>query len=156
MLTIKEIAASDRQSVDNIARALHPQWFTESALEEIANAVQTQKGYVAAYDGRPVGFATYLLRSADKTAELTWIGVHPSFHRKGIGRRLVTAIEGELKRKGFWRLEVHTVAATVEYEPYARTRSFYHALGFSDVTVEPKGFPSGDDKLLLAKQLRKQ
>jgi GNAT superfamily N-acetyltransferase len=156
MLIIKEIAASDRQGVDNIAHALHPQWFTESALVEIANAVQTQNGRVAVGDGRLVGFATYLLHNDGNAAELAWIGVHPDFHRKGIGRRLVIAIEGELKRKGFERLEVHTVATTVEYEPYARTRRFYHSLGFSDVIVKHNWFPTGDDGLLLAKQLGKQ
>jgi GNAT superfamily N-acetyltransferase len=153
VLLIKEITASDRQRVESIARALHPQWFTESALEEIANAVQTQNGYLAVDDGRPVGFAAYLSRDDDRTAELTWIGVHPDFHRRGIGRRLVISIEEELKRKACGRLEVYTVAATVEYEPYARTRSFYHAVGFTDLGVEPKGFPSGDDRLLLIKRL---
>ena len=60
------------------------------------------------------------------------------------------------RERAFKRLEVHTVAATVEYEPYALTRRFYYAIGFADVGVEPKGFPSGDDKLLLRKQLGKQ
>ena len=155
MLLIKKSTVSDRQGVGGIARALSPQWFTDSAMDEIADAVQLQDGYVALDDGRYVGFAMYVSRSEGMTAELTWIGVHPNFHRRGIGQRLVTIIEGELQRKGYERLDVCTVAATVEYEPYAQTRSFYHSIGFTDVSVEPKGFPSGDDKLLLAKQLTK-
>jgi GNAT superfamily N-acetyltransferase len=91
-----------------------------------------------------------------ETAELTWIGGRPDFQRKGIGRRLVEAIEQELSRRGVKTLEVSTVASTVHYEPYALTRRFYHAIGFSDVRVEPKGFPSGDDKLPLRKQIELQ
>jgi len=52
-------------------------------------------------------------------------------------------------------LEVSTVADSVEYEPYARTRSFYHALGFSDVQVDRKWYPSGEDRLLRRKPLTK-
>jgi ribosomal protein S18 acetylase RimI-like enzyme len=104
-------------------------------------------------DGVQVGFVTYRVNADRETAELTWIGVRPDFQRKGIGRRLVEAIEQELSRKGVKTLEVSTVAPTVNYEPYARTRRFYHGIGFRDVRVEPKGFPSGDDKLLLRKQI---
>jgi ribosomal protein S18 acetylase RimI-like enzyme len=91
----------------------------------------------------------------EKVAELTWIAVHPEFHRKGIGRRLVKALEEVLVKVGVSALEVSTVADSVEYEPYARTRSFYHALGFSDVRVDRKWYPSGDDRLLLRKPLTK-
>ena len=153
-LLIREIAAGDREEIDSIARALHPTWFTKRALEDIAHAVQTQNGYVAVDDGRCVGFGTYMPTSNPKTAELTWIGVHPDLHRRGVGRRLVNALERELAGKGYEWLEVSTVAETEDYEPYARTRSFYHAVGFIDLAVESKGWPSGDDRLLLRKHLK--
>ena len=86
---------------------------------------------------------------------MTWIAVHPEFHRKGIGRCLVKALEKVLVRLGVSALEVSTVADSVEYEPYAGTRSFYHALGLSDVQVDRKWYPSGDDRLLLRKPLTK-
>jgi ribosomal protein S18 acetylase RimI-like enzyme len=89
----------------------------------------------------------------DTVAELTWIAVHPNLHRKGIGRSLVEALEEVLVRLGVLALEVSTVADSVEYEPYARTRSFYHALGFLDIRVDRGWFPSGDDRLLLRKLL---
>jgi ribosomal protein S18 acetylase RimI-like enzyme len=132
---------------------LHPKWFAESALEEIANAARSEDGYVAVLEGMNVGFATYRIIGDRETAELTWIGIHPDFHRRGVGRGLMRAIEQDLRGRGIKELEVYTVAATVQYEPYALTRRFYHAIGFADVSIEPKGFPSGDDKLLLRKQL---
>jgi GNAT superfamily N-acetyltransferase len=151
---VREIADEDMEAVEAIARALQPQWFTESALTEIANAIRTQNGYVAEDGGILIGFAMYQPLSDGRTAELTWVGVRPNFHRRGTGRRLVEAIERELITEGLTILEVHTLAATVNYVPYSLTRSFYHEIGFVDVSVEPKGFPSGDDKLFLRKQLR--
>jgi GNAT superfamily N-acetyltransferase len=154
VLLVRQIAAGDHREIDRIARDLHPTWFTKEALEEIAHAAQTQRGYVAVYDGRCVGFGTYLPTNNAKRAELSWIVVQPDFHRRGAGRRLVEAIEQELAGKGYEWLEVYTVAETEEYEPYARTRRFYHAVGFIDVTIEPKGWPSGDDRLLLRKHIQ--
>jgi len=117
-----------------------------------ANALRHDHGFVAMQNEKQIGFVVYRLNDDNETAELTWMGVRPDFQRKGVGRRLVEAVEQALGKKGIHRIEVFTVAATVDYEPYALTRRFYHAMGFSEVSIEPKGFPSGDDKLLLRKQ----
>lgn len=156
MVLVRQIELEHFQAINDIAKALHPQWFTESALQEIANAIRVQSGYVASDDRRIIGFATYLTNDVDKTAELTWIGVLPELHRRGVGQALIEVIARELGEKDFQALEVYTLAPTVEYEPYARTRSFYHAIGFSDTSIEKNGFPNGDDKLLLRKLLTTQ
>jgi len=150
-LLVRRILAEDYRLIAEIARSLHPQWFTESALEEIARDIRTQDGF-AALEKEVVGFATYVLTD-NKTAELTWIGVSPELHRRGVGRALVKEIEGELAQRGVQSLQASTLAPTVEYEPYARTRNFYHAIGFSDVRIDEKWFPTGDDRLLLRKQM---
>ena len=154
MLTqVRRIKAEDHDAINAIARDLHPRWFTQSALNDIGSAIRTDKGMVALAEEKIVGFATYK-RIDTKTVELTWIGVYSNFHRKGIGRALLNSIEEELRREDCEVIEVDTLAATVDYEPYARTRNFYHAVGFTDVRVEPSAYKSGDDKLLLRKQLR--
>jgi len=153
LLVVREISTNDRESVIEISGKLS-QWFIKAALEAIAHAVETERGYLALENEKCMGFATYLPCSDRKRAELTWIGVEPTLHRTGIGRSLVEAIERDLVRDHYECLEVNTVAETVDYEPYARTRSFYHSIGFRDVSVQPKGFPSGDDKLLMRKYLR--
>jgi ribosomal protein S18 acetylase RimI-like enzyme len=99
------------------------------------------------------GSVSYAITEDEKVAELTWIAVRPESHRKGIGRCLVESLEGLLMQLGVSAIELSTVADSVEYEPYARTRDFYHALGFADVRVDKKWFPSGDDRLLLRKLL---
>jgi len=104
-------------------------------------------------DENIAGFVTYVIAVDEMAAELTWIAVHPNYHRKGIGRCLVEALKEVLVSLDVSAIEVSTVADSVEYEPYARTRSFYHALGFSDVRVDIGWYPSGDDRLLLRKLL---
>ena len=112
----RRILPEDYEPITEIARSLHPQWFTESALEEIARAVRTQDGFVA-IEKKVVGLATYLQAGKDRTAELTWIAVRPEIHRKGVGRALVEAIEEELAKQRIQSLQVSTLAPTEEYDP---------------------------------------
>lgn len=149
---VRRILPEDYEPIAEIARSLHPQWFTESALEEIARTVRTQDGFVA-IEKKVVGFATYLQTAEDRTAELTWIAACPERHRRGVGRALVNAIEDELVRQKIQSLQVSTLAPTEEYKSYARTRSFYHAMGFSDTRIDKNWFPNWDDRLLLTKKM---
>jgi ribosomal protein S18 acetylase RimI-like enzyme len=149
-LHIRQIIREDHATIVAMAKLL-PQWFTELGIQRIARDLQTQNGLVALEDENIAGFVTYAITVDETAAELTWIAVHPNLHRKGIGRSLVEALEEVLVRLGASALEVSTVADSVEYEPYARTRSFYHALGFSDIRVDRGWYPSGDDRLLLRK-----
>jgi len=151
-LCIRQIIQEDHVTIVAMAKLL-PQWFTEFGVQQIARDLQTQNGLVALEDENIAGFVTYSITVDETIAELTWIAVHPNLHRKGIGRSLVEALEEVVVGLGVSALEVSTVADSVEYEPYARTRTFYHALGFSDVRVDRGWYPSGDDRLLLRKVL---
>ena len=151
-IRIRHSLAEDHVSILEVARSLHPQWFNEVGIKNIARDLQIEECLIAEDDGKTVGFVIYCTK--DGTAELSWIGVRPELHRKGIGQALVNALEASLVKSGFRTLEVSTVAATIAYEPYARTRSFYHAVGFSDVQTDMKWYPSGDDRLLLRKSLK--
>jgi len=149
---IRQIIREDHAAIVAMAKLL-PQWFTELGIQHIARDLETQNGLVALEGENIAGFVTYAIAVDETVAELTWIAVHPNLHRKGIGRSLVEALEEVLAMLGVSALQVSTVADSVEYEPYARTRSFYHALGFSDIRVDKGWFPSGDDRLLLRKLL---
>lgn len=153
MIYVRQIVGEDHDSIIEIAKALYPRWFNELGLEQITRNLQTEQGLVALDNGRVVGFVIYSTDENSKTAELSWIAVRPELHRKGTGWALVNALIEILTRQAFRALEVSTVAPTIEYEPYARTREFYHGVGFSDVQIDKAWYPSGDDRLLLRKQL---
>ena len=153
MIYIRQVLSEDHGSIVEIAKALYPRWFNELGLEQIVRDLQTEQGLVALDEGRVVGFAVYSTDENSKIAELIWIAVRPELHRKGMGRALVNALEETLTRQGFRAIEVSTVAPTIEYEPYARTREFYYGVGFSDVRIDKSWYEGRDDRLLLRKQL---
>jgi ribosomal protein S18 acetylase RimI-like enzyme len=149
---IRQIKVQDHDHIMEVAKSLNPRWFNDQGVREIAHALKTAPDLVAIDREKVVGFAIY---STEKigTAELNWIGVRSESHRKGIGRALVGALEEMLRQQGFSLLEVSTVAPTIAYEPYERTREFYYGVGFSTVRIDRSWFRSGDDRLLLRKQL---
>ena len=51
-------------------------------------------------------------------------------HQQGVGRALVDAAEGDLRRRGSRLLEVKTLGPSHPDEGYRKTRAFYTALGF--------------------------
>jgi ribosomal protein S18 acetylase RimI-like enzyme len=71
-----------------------------------------------------------LKRHSAISAEIYWLGVDPDHHRQGIGRALVSAIEGQLRHERIKYLFVATLHPEDPYEPYRRTRAFYERLGF--------------------------
>ena len=150
---VRPILLDDHESILEIAKALHPAWFNELGLQEIVRDVQKERGLIAIDNGRAVGFVIYRKNENGNSAELSWIAVRPEFHRRGVGRSLMNSLAEVLTQQGIRMLEVSTVAPTVEYEPYARTRSFYHGVGFSDVQIDKNYYRSGDDRLLLKKHL---
>jgi ribosomal protein S18 acetylase RimI-like enzyme len=85
---------------------------------------------IAAYDDdRAIGFLT--LRDLDaSTAEIHVIGILPAYHRRGIGRRMIAMAADDCRRRGLRTLEVLTLGAAHPDPNYARTRSFYRAVGF--------------------------
>jgi ribosomal protein S18 acetylase RimI-like enzyme len=133
---VRQIHDQDHDSIIEVAKTLHPGWFNELGLQQIADDLQKEHGLVALDNEKVVGFLIYGTDENSKTAELSWVAVRAEFHRKGIGRALVSALEEMLARQEFRSLEVSTVAPTIEYEPYARTRSFYHSIGFSNVQID--------------------
>lgn len=67
------------------------QWFTELSVQQIAEDLQTQR-LVALKDENAACFVTYTITVDERVVELTWIAVHPDFHRKGrvvLWRRLL-------------------------------------------------------------------
>ena len=73
--------------------------------------------------------------------------------RRGVGRALLQRGEEWLRTQGARLLQVKTLAETVDYEPYDRTRAFYRAQGFVPVEIFPTLWDESNPCLLLAKAL---
>ena len=84
------------------------------------------------------------------------MGVDPKFHGKNIGTKLLEALERELKNIGLKELRVETLAESIEYEPYEKTRLFYKKMGFKPEKIRKiKSKATGDilDLVTLVKKL---
>jgi GNAT superfamily N-acetyltransferase len=112
--------------------ALLPSWFgiPEANAEYVESA--THLPGLVAHDtgtGEPIGVLLYR-RHFPEAVEIHLMAVTPSWHRRGVGRALVAAVEADLGADGCRLLQVKTLGATHPDPGYARTRAFYRAVGF--------------------------
>ncbi|MFA4015463.1 MAG: hypothetical protein RUDDFDWM_000546 [Candidatus Fervidibacterota bacterium] len=121
----KDIAAIVR--VANCAfleEARLPWLFGVGLVEHLRNFPDWQ--FVAEVDGRIVGFLVG--KPGEDRAFISWIAVHPAHWRKGIGGKLLKAIEEKANKAGLRIVELGT--------PFAR--KFYEKYGYKCVNIQKK------------------
>ena len=150
-IALRPLTPDDAPKIAALAESL-PQWFTPDVPAAACEDAARCPG-VAAIDaeGALLGLVVWEQLGAD--ANVKWIMVAPALHRHGIGRKLIEHVMIAVKAAGMTRLIVSTVAPTMDYEPYARSRAFYEGLGFALETLEPSGWPDGTDKATYARKL---
>ncbi len=144
---LEESAAAEIDALLAVAGAL-PEYFDEAAMARMPVDAQEHATYIAIEGDRADhlrGFAV-VERKGNRVAEVLWMGVCPERRRMGIGARLLSALEDDLRAEGFELLEIKTLAAEAEYAPYEGTRRFYEKQGFLWVeTVDPyPAWPPGN------------
>ncbi|MDD6023831.1 MAG: GNAT family N-acetyltransferase [Oscillospiraceae bacterium] len=108
-----------------------PEWF---GVPESTNE------YVDGCKSRPVwadidhnicrGFIA-LNQTSPVTAEIYVMGVLPKYHRQGIGKELLSALQCYAKTNGYHYLQVKTCRKGA-WESYDKTNKFYCAMGFEE------------------------
>jgi GNAT superfamily N-acetyltransferase len=143
----------DPAAVERLMRAL-PDWFgiEESLLEYVADAARlpTYLAYVG-HDPNAVG-VLLLARHFPEAAEVHLMAVDPRFHRRGIGRALLEAVEQDLRSEGVRFLQVKTQGPSRPDPGYQRTLSFYRAEGFAPLE-ELDGLWAENPCLIMVKSL---
>ena len=131
------VAAEEASRVcERVLRAL-PDWFgLEKSIVEYIESVQTLPTWVATIHGEAAGFLA-VKRHFPASAEIYVMGVLPEYHRMGVGRALLAAVEPVLRETGVSFLQVKTLAPTHPDPFYARTRAFYTAAGFQPLEIFP-------------------
>jgi ribosomal protein S18 acetylase RimI-like enzyme len=137
-----------RQLLDEL-----PDWFgIPEAVDEYVVKADRATAVVAIANGLEVGLLT-LMRHTEFAAEIDVIAVRPDYHRQGVGRALLDRAERLLAQDGVEYLQAKTLADTVEYEPYERTRAFYAACGFRPLQVFPDLWDPENPALQFVKRL---
>ena len=154
-LEVRPLAVGDASICDRIILSLPRHFGYEAGRAACAQAVRTSEGWVAALDGRVVGFLTLQPQNAT-TVEITWMAVQAERRRQGIGRRLIERLRQETQARGYRLLLVSTLAPSYEgdtagpvEEGYAATRAFYQTVGFLAVCEVPLYWGVGSDPALL-------
>jgi len=85
----------------------------------------------------------------DGTYDLYWIASDPRVRGQGVGAALVSAMEGELRRKAARLIRVETSAT----EAYGPTRGFYQAMRYMEEARLRDFYKAGEDLIILSKKL---
>jgi GNAT superfamily N-acetyltransferase len=150
-IEIRVLTKDDADAVLAIAQSL-PDWFDEDAQRRaIPLDLRFQDGFIAVAGKDIVGFIT--LYVAEGRVNIGWMGVHPEYHRQGVGASLLRAAEGYSRERGISELATYTLGDGVDYEPYDHTRAFYFAEGFSIYQRSQTDNPSIPEEIKIKKQV---
>jgi ribosomal protein S18 acetylase RimI-like enzyme len=107
-----------------------PEWFgIERANAAYARAVRELDLLVIRVFGVTVGFCV-LKYHYGRACELYVLGIAPELHGRGLGTMLVRAVFKHGREKGCRYATVKTLSERHPDPYYARTRAFYHKVGF--------------------------
>lgn len=108
------------------------QWFEPEAADDVLEMINADTGLIALdEDDRVIGFMVVCFDDEDfDGARIQWAGVHPAWHRRGVGRAMFNWMLNEATDAGLERIYVETMSDEVDYPPFEQTRQFYAKLGF--------------------------
>ena len=128
-----------------------PEYFTPDTYDDLRERFDRCTTYVAVDGDAVVGCV--LLQPQYESGEIYYAGVLPDRQREGIGSRLVTAL---LEESDLAVIEVKTLDASANYEPYVATRAFWSAMGFVQIDcIDPlPGWNAGNPAAIYVCALR--
>jgi ribosomal protein S18 acetylase RimI-like enzyme len=153
---IRRIATPDREPLAELLGRIETFSPVEvtCALELIDAALRPNdldyQVLVASRDGKPVGYVCYgPTPMTEGTFDLYWIASDPQVRGQGVGSALVSAMEGDLRRRKGRLIRVETSAM----EAYGPTRGFYQSMQYHEEARFRDFYKVGEDLIILAKRL---
>ncbi|MGB3619564.1 MAG: GNAT family N-acetyltransferase [Catalinimonas sp.] len=131
--------------------------FPPTLLEEMIhdylhNPLSQDLWFTCDGDDQPDGIAfCQAEKFTEGTFNLRAIAVRPDARGAGVGSRMVTFIEEELRARGGRLLIVETSGT----DDFASTRRFYQKLGYRQAATLADFWADGDDKVIFRKKLRR-
>ncbi len=155
-MDIRPLALEDRPQLAELLSLIETFTSDENqcALELIDAALQPgNRDYlvlVAVRDQRVIGYICYgPTPMTSGTFDLYWIASNPAVRGQGVGAALVSAMEGDLRRRQGRLIRVETSAM----EAYGPTRGFYSAMQYKEESRFRDFYKPGEDLIVLAKRL---
>jgi len=118
---------------DEIFLRLHPEWRTDQAEAVRASCTSDERDvFVAAAEGRPVGFVAIALNAFhDRMGVIEIIGVDPAYQRRGIAARLTEFATEHMRIAG---MDI-AVVETGGDAGHAPARAVYEAAAFTPLPI---------------------
>lgn len=150
-MLLRQMNPNDYSKILAVAEKLS-QWFTPNGLALLQKDIHFQSGIVVEDKTQIVGFLIYFVNQG--IATISWMGVLPSQHRKGIGTKLITELRKILLASNVESIMVSTLGESIDYEPYQQTRSFYRKNDFKDFQKIPHpNNPEQEEELILRAEI---
>jgi len=154
-IKIREKQEKDIDEIIKIAQGL-PEYFLPVEIERLRKEAPGLEGLVTGQGEDIVG---YLLFKIDRRKDICIIdsmAVRKDLISRGIGRELSKRLFKIANSRGIGTVQVATLAPTIKYAPYERTRNFYiKKLGFKEgEIVVDYWFPGSDPAIVLYKKLK--
>ena len=155
-MEIRPVAAQDRNALAELLGRIETFSPAEvsCALELIDLALKPNNSdysvLVAKKDEKVVGYICYgPTPMPEGTYDLYWIASDPAVRGQGVGSALVSAMEGDLRRRKARLMRVETSAL----EAYGPTRGFYQAMRYREEARFRDFYKVGEDLIILSKKL---
>ena len=130
-----------------------PEWFgIDEANQHYLETIDQLPTFLALDGNRVIGFLT-IKHHFSKTAEVYITGVLPEYHRRGIGREMLSTAETYLRNQRVLYLQVKTLSDSNPDPCYANTRAFYLAMGFCPLEEFKTLWDDANPALLLVKRV---
>ncbi len=125
------VITEDKACIANEILADLPEWFgiPSATAAYVSEAERLPMLACLASDGAPIGFLS-LKRTSPYAADVHVLGVKRAWHRKGVGRSLISAAKERAIEEGALFLTVKTLSPSKRNQDYATTRIFYDSVGF--------------------------
>jgi ribosomal protein S18 acetylase RimI-like enzyme len=145
MVTVRRARPEDVDSCVAVLQRL-PGYFTPNTYDELREEFSAADAWVGMIDGEDVVGFVLTERRYPTTAEILFAAVVSECHGHGLGRALVGEAVRHLQERGVDVVEVKTLDARSDYEPYVRTRVFWEGQGFRQIDcIDPlPGWPPGN------------
>lgn len=149
---LHEVTGAAGAACAEILRLL-PTWFgLPEANQDYIHAADTHPGVIAVVADDQGGIAT-VERHSVYAAEVYLMAVKPAYHRHGVGRLMLGAVEQRLARDGVEFLQVTTLSPARVDEGYAKTLAFWLASGFRPLEEFPTLWDPSNPALQLIKTI---
>ena len=138
MISIKKINSKNSESCYELDLKSIKHWNQNQWEKEL------EKDYVTAvgiYSNNSL-LGVCVFQKLYNEAEITYLSVHPSYKRRGLGKKLIYKIFKECKNENIKRIFLEVSLENKQ------ALNFYNCLGFKTINIRRKYYRDGSDALL--------